>query len=222
MLLIFNTILDAKPRDIFDNTIVDRITFGMSYEILHLNDEIPSSDKFTHLLLTGSELSASSGSEWDNKIISVINSFHQNGKSILGICHGQQMIARALVGDKACRRSKKSEFGWKKMKITKNRIFENVIQPVFIESRYDEVCYLDDRFDIIAANDRPAIQAFQLKNNPVWGVQFHPEMLWEDGSEMVERHLLLHPEDREFWACEIDDQNLVEANLNVFLNFLNS
>ncbi len=222
MFLIFNTIIDIKARDNFTNVIAPRITFENKYSVLSLEDGIPDITDFTHLLVTGSELSASQGSEWDEKIISVINSFLQAGKPILGICHGHQMVARAIAGNHVCRRSSKPEFGWKKMKITNNRIFENVTQPIFIESRYDEVFILDERFEIIASNEQLQIQAFQLKNMPVWGVQFHPEMLLEDGNKMVERHLCQYPDDRKYYSNEMKDENQIKANLNIFRNFLNS
>jgi len=222
MLLIFNTIITPKARDNFTDIIAPRITFGREFSVFILEDELPDLTHFTHLLITGSELSASQGSEWDNKIISVINYFLNADKPILGICHGHQMIARAIAGNNVCRRSPNGEFGWKKMKITKNRIFENVIQPIFIESRYDEVWNLDERFDIIASNGQLQVQAFQLKNKSVWGVQFHPEMLLEDGNKMVEKHLCQYPDDRNYYFNEIEDETLIESNLNIFRNFLNS
>lgn len=219
MILVFNTIIDAKARAYFTNVIAKRITWGKEFIVITLETEIPDLKDFSHLLITGSELSAAQGSEWDGKIISVIKEFLQAEKPIMGICHGHQMIARAIVGDEICRKSVEPEFGWKRMKIVNNRIFENVTQTIFLESRYDEVSYLDDRFEIIATNDTPAIQAFQLKNKPVWGVQFHPEMLWEDGNKMVKNHLDHHPEERKFWANEMRNGNLIEANLNIFRNF---
>lgn len=220
MILIFNTIIERKARDNFTNIIVPRVTFGRNYFVIMLEDRLTELSQFSHLLITGSELSAADGSEWDEKIISVINTFLKAGKPILGICHGHQMLARAITGDQVCRRSSIPEFGWKKMKLTKNRIFENITQPIFLESRYDEVFDLDDRFEIIAANEQLPVQAFQLKNRPVWGVQFHPEMLWNDGNEMLERHLQKHPDQRKFWKNEMQNPVLIKDNLQIFHNFL--
>lgn len=222
MLLIFNTIKAETPRDYFDNTIAERISFGRVYKIIHLDDESLELEKFSHLLLTGSELSASQGSEWDQKIISIIKHFISEDKAIYGICHGHQMIARAIAGDSVCRRAAEPEFGWKKMEIVENPLFKNVTQPTFLESRYDEVFGVDERFEIIAKNDREAVQAFQLKGRRVWGTQFHPEMLWDDGNRMIDDHLLEHPEEKQFWANELDEESLIAANLNIFRNFLNS
>jgi len=222
MILVFNTIIDTNARQYFTNIISERITFGRGFEVLTLEDDIPDLGKFKHLLITGSELSASQGSEWDEKIISVIDSFLKANKPILGICHGHQMLARTIAGDDVCQRSAEPEFGWKKMKITNNRIFENVKQQIFLESRYDEVCNLDERFEIITSNDQLKVQAFQLKNKSVWGIQFHPEMLRNDGNNMIIKHLCTHIDDRKYFADEMENETLIESNLNIFLNFFRS
>ncbi|MCF7792857.1 MAG: gamma-glutamyl-gamma-aminobutyrate hydrolase family protein [Candidatus Cloacimonetes bacterium] len=219
MILILNTIIDQKARDHFTNVIAERITFGRSYFVMTLEDNINLVSEFSHLLLSGSELSASNGSEWDGKIFTVIEHFLNHDKPILGICHGHQIIAKAVCGDEAVCKSANPEFGWKQMKITKNRIFKKISQPIFLESRYDEVCFLDEKFEIIAINESSKIQAFQMKNKPVWGIQFHPEMLWEDGNKMLENHFLQNPDDRIFYKNEMEDINLINYNLNIFKNF---
>lgn len=220
MLLIFNTIKAETPRDYFDNTIAERITSGHEYKIIHLDDNLPELAVFSHLLLTGSELSASQGSEWDEKIMGLIRHFLDNDKAIFGICHGHQMIARTIAGDDVCRRASEPEFGWKKMEVKGNPLFEGVSQPVFLESRYDEVYNVDDRFEVIAKNDREAVQAYQIKGKRVWGTQFHPEMMLEDGTKMIEDHLVEHPEERQFWANELEEEERIADNLNIFKNFL--
>ncbi|HPR17672.1 MAG TPA: gamma-glutamyl-gamma-aminobutyrate hydrolase family protein [Candidatus Cloacimonadota bacterium] len=185
MILIYNTIIDAKARDNFTQNIALRITFGKEFQVLTLKERIPDLRQFSHLLITGSELSAALGSEWDAKIISVTEAFLKMEKPILGICHGHQILAKAISGNQACQRSPQPEFGWKKMQIVSNPLFNNVSQPIFLESRYDEVCNLQDRCEVIASNNNLAIQAFQLRNRPVWGMQFHPEMMWDDGNKML-------------------------------------
>jgi len=222
MVFIFNTIIDTKAKDNFTQVITRRITFGKKYSVITLEESIPDLDKVTHLLISGSELSAAKESEWDEKIISLIHSFLKADKPILGICYGHQMLARAITGDNVCRRSLIPEFGWKKMNIKNNYLFENVTQPIFLESRYDEVAKLDDRFEIIASNEQLNVQAFQLKSKPVWGVQFHPEMLWDDGNKMVEKHLQDHPAERRYYRNETENPDLIKANLQIFRNFLSA
>lgn len=219
-ILIFNTIIDEKSSRYFSDVIARRISFGIKYQITTLGDPLPDSAEFTHLLLTGSELSAAEGSKWDEQIFFMIKKFLHSKKPILGICHGHQMLARAISQTQVCRRSFHPEFGWKKMEIINNPLFLGVTQPIFLESRYDEVSALDDNFEIIAGNDQLPIQAFQWKKKPVWGVQFHPEMLWEEGNDMLEKHFQKNPYDRKFWKNEMSDSQLIKDNLRIFWNFL--
>jgi GMP synthase-like glutamine amidotransferase len=220
MILIFNTIIDPKAKENFTNTIAKRITLGKQYKVIHVEEEIPDLTKYTHLLISGSELSASGGSDWDEKIILVIKNFLQQKKPILGICHGHQMLARAIAGAGVCRKAAEPEFGWKKMQITSNPLFDGISDPVFLESRYDEVTDLPDEFKIIARNNSTAIQAFQYKDLPVWGVQFHPEMEYEDGSKIVEDHLDRNTGDREFFQDQLAEKTLIGQNFLIFQNFL--
>jgi len=219
MILIFNTIIDGKARDYFTGKIASRITFGRKFQVMYLEDDLPREKDFSHLMLTGSELSAATGSKWDEKIISVIKQFLQAAKPVLGICHGHQMIARAIAGDHVCRRASEPEFGWKRMEITDNALFIGIAEPVFLESRYDEVYALPPKFSIIASNAKAEVQAFQYNNLPVWGVQFHPEMLLEDGNRMLEKHLVQNPKDRKFREYELSSPESVAHNLKIFENF---
>ncbi|MBT4332220.1 MAG: hypothetical protein HOK80_00890 [Candidatus Cloacimonetes bacterium] len=66
------------------------------------------------------------------------------------------------------------------------------------------------------------MQAFQYNNLPVWGVQFHPEMQFENGSEMVGNHLQEFPDDKQYYKNELDNKEQIEQNFKIFSNFINS
>lgn len=229
MLLAFNTIITEKYKIGFDEHTLPFIMDEFPYEIIHLGDEKLNGfmddekmfSEYSHLLVTGSSLSASQGSEFDEIIIKVIQYFIKNQKRILGICHGHQMLARALAGSDACRKAKNPEFGWKKIQIKDNPLFKGISNPVFLESHYDEVCNLPEDFQIIATNNECDIQAFQYKKLPVWGVQFHPEMQFENGSAMVRSHLDEFPHDKEFYRNELDNEVHIHQNFLIFKNFIN-
>ncbi len=223
-LLAFNTILTEKYKKDFDKDVIEKITKGFPYKILHLENEIEKNfnylSRFSHLLITGSSLSAAAGSEFDEIIFRVIRSFLEKEKPILGICYGHQMIARAILGDLACRKTKKPEFGWYQVKISKNQLFANIEKPIFLESHYDEVCNLTDDFQIIATNENCEIQAFQYRELPVWGTQFHPEMNWQNGTEMVREHLAKNPKDKQFFSKTETSEERIAENFLIFENFL--
>jgi len=132
------------------------------------------------------------------------------------------MLARAIAGDDVCRKAKTPEFGWKKMQIKENPLFKGISNPVFLESHYDEVCNLNDDFEIIATNNECEMQAFQYKNLPVWGVQFHPELQFVNGTEMIQEHLKEYPHDKKYYKNELDIENQIKQNFLIFKNFVDS
>ncbi len=223
MLLILNLILDKKARDSFDEKIISRIVnrLNISYKVDYLETSGLDLTDFTHLLLTGSELSASKKNDIDDKLYLVIDHFVQNNKSILGICYGHQMLAKALLGESVCRRTKIPEFGWKKIEIVPNPLFVGIKNSIFMESHYDEVCNLDDDFKIIAKNEDCEIQAFQYKDLPIWGIQFHPEFLWKDGERLIQNHLNDNHRDRIYYKNEMESSEILNQNFKVFENFVN-
>jgi len=221
MLLIYNTILSGEGKDYFDKIARSRLFPGIEFDTIYLNSLPVDVQNYSHLLLTGSELSASQGSEYDREIFETIYSFVHNQKPILGICHGHQMLARYLAGDEFCRRAVQPEFGFKRMKITDDELFAGIYEPIFLESRYDEVFNLPPEFKIIAANETEAVQGFRYKDLPFWGIQFHPEFLFEDGEAMLQKHLAQNPQDKIHYRNDLTDKLHLEQNLKIFSNFIN-
>ncbi len=224
MLLIYNLIIGEKPKQYFDDVIANRITSNLNiqYEILHLEGQIPKLDNFTHLLLTGSELSASKKNENDDYINFIISHFVNNNKAILGICYGHQMLVKFLEGNQKCRKAEFPEIGWRNISIESNFLFSMIKNPIAICSHYDEVFDLSSDFKIIASTNKCQIQAIQYKNFPIWGIQFHPEMQFSDGSKMISKHLEKFPEDNKFYFNEISNESEVLQNQKIFDNFFNT
>jgi GMP synthase (glutamine-hydrolysing) len=144
----------------------------------------------------------------------------RDGLPLLGICYGHQMIARALVGDGACRRAAVPEFGFKTLRLVENPLFDEIETLTPVHSHYDEVTGLPpDRFEIIASTDQCAVQAFQVRQQPVWGVQFHPELDERSGRKMLERNLATEPAAREHFVDELVDPAQIKACDRLFENF---
>ncbi len=220
MLLILNTIVDSKASDRFDG-LIRNIYEDKKYDIKHLKDLPVKQDlsKYTHLLLSGSELSASKGSEYDNDIIALISDFIAHDKSIYGICHGHQMIARTIIGDSACRRVLVPEFGWHKVDIKQDELFAGIHNPVFAQSHYDEVCNLTDCFTILASSPECEVQAYRVINKRIWGTQFHPEMTFEAGEKMRRENLESEEAARKLSKNDLTNPDLLAQNKQVFHNF---
>lgn len=220
MLLIYNTIIDQAAQKAFEENIDLQLKKKYDYDFVHVSEEIPNLEKYTHLLLSGSELSASSGSEWDEKIIKLIKAFALADNAILGICHGHQMIARAL-GAK-CRKTAIPEFSWRRFEIIENHLFSGIENPIFLESHYDEVYDLTDDFCLIATSPECGVQAFQVKGKPIWGIQFHPEVNLISGNKMIDDHIAQNAQDKPYYRNDLKSEKELEQNIKIFENFLMS
>lgn len=221
MALVINCIADAGERRRFDEVVLPRL-LPLAPEgsaIRHLLAPGPLDDggDHSHLLLSGSELSAASVNERDGELCDLIRAFARAGKPILGICYGHQMVARALGG--RCRRAAVPEFGWKRLTIRSNPLFAGVDELVPVHSHYDEVCDLPPSFECIASTDDCAVQAFQVKGRPAWGVQFHPELSYAEGRRMLRSNLETEPDAQRLYVDHLRDPAQVEDHLTLFRNF---
>ena len=139
---------------------------------------------------------------------------------MLGICYGHQMVARALLGDGACRRAAIPEFGFKRVALLPNPLFSGIDTLTPVHSHSDEVTGLpEDRFEVIASTDDCKVQAWQLHGRQVWGVQFHPELDERAGREMLARNVEIEDGARDVYVDELEDPAHVEAGRRLFENF---
>ena len=96
---------------------------------------------------------------------------------ILGICLGCQIIADALGGVVSV---SSFEWGWVEIRLTteglENPLFRDVPKSFHtFEKHRDKITGLPPGAIRLAGSAECKIQAFQYKDKPVWGVQFHPE-----------------------------------------------
>ncbi len=147
----------------------------------------PSSEalrQYDGVVLSGSVTAATDAAEWVSRLDDVIRELAIKKRPLLGICYGHQSIARALVGKSAVGKAKTAEFGWvaveklneKTGAETTNSLLKDLPKEFHsFSSHYDEVVKLPERFEVTARSAACRIQAFQMKDGPVFGVQFHPE-----------------------------------------------
>ena len=150
----------------------------------------------------------------------MIKLFAAADKPILGICHGHQLIA--LAWGAKCRKTAIPEFSWRRFSIQPNQLFQGLENPIFLESHYDEVYDLTDDFMVLASSPECAVQAFQIKQKPIWGVQFHPEVGFSSGNKMIADHLAKNQQDKQFYRNDLQADFVVKQNSKIFENFLQS
>ncbi|MEM7582204.1 MAG: gamma-glutamyl-gamma-aminobutyrate hydrolase family protein [Acidobacteriota bacterium] len=221
MTLVINCIVNPDERRRFDELVLPRLQrlTPDPFVLRHLEspESLADGDDHPRLLLSGSELSAAQQNPRDDELCDLIRSFVDAGKPVFGICYGEQMLARAVGG--RCRRAAVPEFGWKRVAIRPNPLFQGLDELIPVHSHYDEVYDLPPSCERIAWTDDCAVQAFQLRDRPVWGVQFHPEMSYDEGSRMMRGNLRTEPLAPRHYVDELKDPARVDDNLKLFENF---
>lgn len=107
---------------------------------------------------------------------------------ILGICYGLQIIAHTDTPG-SVQKAEKREFGRAKLLISEsNKIFENVGNESMVwMSHGDHLDSLPKGFKVIARTDNAPIAAVVHEAKPIYGVQFHPEVVHSvDGKTILQ------------------------------------
>lgn len=155
--------------------------------------DLPHHDEsFNAIVLSGSmtsclDVSEEWVAEYDRFVIA-----HLGKKTpILGVCYGHQTLARCLAKmnstDSGLRVSPKAEFGWQKIRITgESRLFRGLDgEFITYESHFEEVMKLPPGMTKTAESDHCDLQAFEMPEQPVFGIQFHPEYTVAEGEESL-------------------------------------
>jgi GMP synthase-like glutamine amidotransferase len=152
-------------------------------------------EKYDHIILSGSEESILNESGWISQEMELVHEIIDLKIPTLGICFGHQLIAKAILGPQGVRKAQPPEIGWKEVRIQKNNtLFSKLDKKFFVfNSHFDEVCNLNENFEILATSDLCNASAFQVKNLPIWGIQFHPEISIQSGMKFIEEIKYMAP-----------------------------
>ncbi len=182
---------------------------------------LSESKSATHLILSGSEASTLNDMGWEDEMKKVVLSFMKSKKPILGICYGHQFLVRSLAGKDYLRKAPKPEMGWGKLHLEDNPLFEGIKEPVCLLAHYDEVMELPADFHLLGSSEKCAIQGFQYKNLPIWGVQFHPEYDIASGQEIFDDLETNDARYHEHYENALDHEHQLQQNKRFFTNFVN-
>jgi GMP synthase (glutamine-hydrolysing) len=125
-------------------------------------------------------------------------------RPVLGVCGGHQQMALAFgapvglmerIGPGEGYEGAKRERGFHPVKVDPDGLFKDLPSSLtFWHSHCDEVKELPAGFRGTASNSTCKIQAMQHESEPLYGVQFHPELFDEghpDGRKVLENFLSL-------------------------------
>lgn len=111
---------------------------------------------------------------------------------VLGICYGLQLLAHTEIPG-SVEKAEKREFGRALLQIDEN---EDLLKGVKNESvvwmsHGDHIHTLPPSYEIIAHTNNAKVAAVRHKENKIYGVQFHPEVVHTEGGKQVLKNFAL-------------------------------
>jgi len=148
--------------------------------------KLPDADRYSHVIITGCEGSINEMPDWAEEEAAWLEDVIDAGTAVLGSCWGHQLIAVTLAGKGAVRRAASPEFGWVEIPVHDDGglLPRGAVQT--FTSHFDEVipdCHPDLR--VLSGTPKCEVQAARWGSRPVWGIQPHPEIAPEQGTQFL-------------------------------------
>ena len=141
-------------------------------EILPYNKFPYGDETVKGVVLSGSPFSVYNEDAFKTDLSGIIGKY-----PVLGICYGAQYIAYTYGGE--VRSAGTREYGRAHLRSfdKTNPLFAGISDDSQVwMSHGDTITSIPDNFETIASTEDVKIAAYQIKNEKVWGVQFHPEV----------------------------------------------
>lgn len=167
---------------------------GRRVRELNMYCEIVPYNKFPHddPSVIGVILSGSPFSVYDERAFKIdLTSIHGR-LPILGICYGAQFMS--YVGGGNVEPANTREYG--RARLTWIDSADPLMKDIPLDSQVwmshgDTITALPADFEIIASTSKVKIAAYHSKTEPVWGVQFHPEVYHSvDGTQLLKNFVV--------------------------------
>ncbi len=222
--LVVNCYLDAKlarefELEMFRNLVLPHEPVEMTFVAPGVGRPDGVGD-FSCLLVSGSEASACEDNAWDEPLTRLIETFVTASRPVLGICYGHQFIIRTLVGREHLRRRKNRVWGWLALDLTESPIFKGLERIAAVTCNSDEVFNLPSEYRILAGADHCRVLAYDHRDKPVWGVQFHPEYEREYGAALLDDIMESADKTGGTYLDQRWNEDCLRVNARMFANFL--
>ena len=172
---------------------------GTFCEILPYN-RFPSDDKdVIGVILSGSPLSVYADDAFLPDLSGIKGKY-----PLLGICYGAQLLSHLYGG--RVEQAGSREYGRAGLSYvdTSCPLFEGVsLGSQVWMSHGDSITAIPEGYKVTASTDSVRFAAFQSLSEPVWGVQFHPEVVHTlEGARMIENFVTGICHSRREWTAE--------------------
>ncbi|MGL6267941.1 MAG: glutamine-hydrolyzing GMP synthase, partial [Chitinophagaceae bacterium] len=157
-------------------------------EIIPYHKDFEITPDLKGIILSGSPFSVN-----DEKAPSVNVSELVNQRPVLGICYGAQLTAKISGG--RVEKSEKREYGRATLQVEKDDVIFTAIpakSQVWM-SHGDTILDLPADFEILATTASIPVAAFKKNNtdNPLYGLQFHPEVYHSEQGKRILKNFLI-------------------------------
>ena len=162
-----------------------------SKTLLYKGEELPNTRNFDWLLVMGGPMSVNDESScpWMTNEKKLIEKAIVEGKTVIGICLGAQMVADVLGA--RVHTSKAKEIGWHPVtlspKAVELELFESFPQEFMAFHWHQETFDIPARAINIASSNACSNQGFIFKERII-GLQFHLEMMGNSVLDILEHH----------------------------------
>ncbi|MGC9151846.1 MAG: glutamine-hydrolyzing GMP synthase [Microbacter sp.] len=167
---------------------------------IHPYNHFPAIDESTKgIILSGSPYSV----HQPNALIPDLSDI-EGRLPILGICYGAQFLCYSQHG--SVEASETREYGRAMLNtgFASSPLFEGISERTQVwMSHGDTITRLPDHFECIASTDTVKNAAFKIKNEPTYGIQFHPEVYHTtEGSQILKNFVINICQCRQDWTPE--------------------
>jgi GMP synthase (glutamine-hydrolysing) len=148
------------------------LTCNINYKNLPL---LKQSDikEYTAIIIFGGKMSANSKSRYIKNEYKFLSNAIKQKKTIVGICLGAQIIAKFYGSIIQKSPNKEVEIGYRTTKKISNSIINN--RTKFLQF-HNEGISLNSNIELLSSGNLFNVDAFKIKNNNIYGFQFHPEV----------------------------------------------
>jgi GMP synthase (glutamine-hydrolysing) len=156
---------------------------------IHPYNHLPEwSDDIKGVILSGSPCSVRDEGSPDIDI-----DFYSSKVPLLGVCYGAQLMAKKSGGNVLP--SEIREYG--RAKLSKVDSHHDLLKEITLNSQVwmshaDTIASIPDKYEVIASTPSVNVAAFKLKNEPVYGIQFHPEVTHTTEGKTLLRNFVVH------------------------------
>jgi len=192
----------SKRVLIIDNSLDPSVYRPVTHWVRHFDSEFEAVappagvfpadlEEFSHVIITGSEASVLDDDPWIVHECELIVALSKMQIPILASCFAHQLVVRALSGKKFVRRAPRPEFGWLEVlqessASDEDPLFKALPQSFHLfSSHFDEVHPLSKAWQRLAFSMDCANAAIKWRKGPVWGIQHHPEINFEDADTLL-------------------------------------